>query len=104
MTALSHEAAVVAALGPRQRARILIRWEAANPRLAGAHVADVLGMLTETDSDLDLIEAVLPGVWPRHPAAGLAARALIWGRPWGALRTLDPAALGLLLAALEPVR
>jgi hypothetical protein len=98
---ISYERAVAGALDDRARTRLLLRWEAVNPHLAGAHVADVLEMLDGADSDLDLIEAVLPGVWPRHPAAGLAARALIWGRPWGALRNLDPGDLARLLAEVE---
>ena len=95
---MSYELGVSAALDTGQRARLLTRWETANPRLAGAHVADVLDLLTDSDSDLDLIESVPAAEWPAHPAAGLAARAVIWSRPWGALRVLDPDAIRALLA------
>ena len=79
---------VADALDPGQREMVLRRWVTANPRQAGARVADVLYLLADADSDLDMIETFYdthPGL-PDHPAAAYALRALIWGRPDGDCR------------------
>ena len=96
---------VANALTDAQRAMILRRWEAANPRQAGAKVADVLYLLWMVDSDLDVTEPFWeahPGI-PDHPAAAYATRALIWGRPDGAARAaaLTRQALAALLRAVD---
>lgn len=77
--------------------RITLRWDHVNPHLRGAGVADILDMLDQGDSDLDLIESFEPGELPDHPSTGLAARALIWGRPMGQLRNLSAGDVAELL-------
>lgn len=88
-----------------QRSRILHRWGTANPHMRGADVADILDMLADADSNLDVTEpfwAANPGL-PDHPADAVAARALIWGRPTNRSRVaaLNSAALARLMARVN---
>lgn len=99
VTVMDDAALIVAgALGNQTRGRIRRRWDAINPHQAGAPVADILHMLDQADSDLDIIESIPPAEWPASPLTGIAARALLWGRPWGALRLIVPSELEALCA------
>lgn len=91
MTApVSRDPAIVVAeaLEPGQRERILARWNTANPHQRGAEVPDILDMLAQADSDLDVIEPFIelnPGI-VHDAVCTCAILAIIWSRPGDAPR------------------
>ncbi len=80
--------AVQNALTPDQRARILKNFGESNPHWRGAHVADILAALTDSDSYLEVTEPLLDDVDLNGPS-----RISLKLRP-----LLVPAALALFLA------
>lgn len=99
MTGSSWATRVAAALTDGARDRLVKRFVDANPGWNGAGPVDVIDVLAETDSDLDLLEpfcAGQAGALTAHPAVRHAARAVLWARPFAFDRDMGLTYEGLL--------
>ena len=69
---------------PEHSGMALARFTAANPHWHGAHWADVLDVLNDSDSNLDVVEPVIERLWPKlsetqRQYVGLIVLTLLWG-------------------------
>jgi hypothetical protein len=77
MPAVDYALAVERALCDEERARLLRRFLAYNPRWRGTEVADVLATLNDGDAFLDLLEPLYEDHGHEVPERGLLASAAL---------------------------
>ena len=76
---MSHSLEVCAKLAPEQRDAIIAKFCDLNPHWRGAHAADIIDTLDDTDSNLDAVEKAWENFPQFHkPGFGCAVRALVW--------------------------